>query len=217
MFITVSCMQDPLSDPSYDLALRILSYFIMLFPSIDVISIYPLIVLTMVNNTYIVVFGKDSAQASKAWTSFFVLLVMKFIAALLPILVAMAVSNLVIVLKYAGLMAFFLAFFIPTCLQLRSQWVCKQTFANVLDTPHSHELQESSSTEQFSPDPATRETHRLISTPLRKSSDLYMTPYSNVFSYWPVVLVIGVLEVFLFVLAISGLFLSNTKRSIIES
>ena len=206
-----------MSDPSYDPALRILSYFILLFPSVDVISIYPLIVLTMVNNTYIVVFGKDSAQASKAWTSFFVLLVMKFIAALLPILVAMAVSNLVIVLKFTGLMAFFLAFFIPTCLQLRSQWVCKQMFANALDTIHGRELQEISSTENLSMESTVNETHRLISTSQRKSSDLYMTPYSNVFSYWPVVLVIGVLEVFLFFLAISGLFLSNTKRSIIES
>ena len=37
----------------------------MLFPSIDVISVYPLFILTVINNVYIVLFGRDSAQAKR--------------------------------------------------------------------------------------------------------------------------------------------------------
>ena len=97
------------------------------------ISIYPLIVLTMVNNLYIVVFGKDSAEASKTWKTFFFLLVMKFTAALLPIIVALAVSNLVTVLKFTGLAGIFLAFFFPTLLEISSEWVCRKKFAHFLN------------------------------------------------------------------------------------
>ena len=115
-----------------NVALKVLSYYIILFPSLDVVSVYPLLVLTIVNNLYTVIFCKDTSQVTNSWGTFFVRLLLKFIVSLAPILVAMAISNLFVVLNYAGLMGFFICYFTPTFLQLRSQWVCKQTFSNVV-------------------------------------------------------------------------------------
>ena len=53
---------------------------------------------------------------------------MKFVVAFLPICIALFVSNLVYVLKYAGLAGFFIVLFFPIVFQLSSQWVCYRTF-----------------------------------------------------------------------------------------
>ena len=189
--------------------LRLVSYFIMIFPSVDVVSIYPLVVLTMVNNLYIVVFGKDSAEASKTWKTFFILLVMKFIAALCPIVVALAVSNLVKVLTFTGLAGIFLAFFFPTLLQISSEWVCRKKFGHFLRQRNGnssvHELQETSS--HASRDTPDHEDNPLIPYQKMESSSIYMTPYSNIFSHWPVVMAIGIVELAILVLAMLGIFL----------
>ena len=193
----------------FNLSLRILSYYIILFPSIDVISVYPLVVLTMVDNIYTVFFGRDSTQAPKTWKTFFIRMGMKFVAAILPIFVAMAVSNLVTVLKFAGLMGFFICFFIPTILQLSSQYVCNKTFKPALLSNQHETLQDTS----FSPDEMSgnsSESAPLISSQV-KSSDLYMTPYSTIFSYWPAVVVIGIVGAMLFGLTVSSLFFHPSK------
>ena len=39
-----------------------------------------------------------------------------------------------------------------------------------------------------------------------KPSALYMTPYSNIFSYWPAVVVIGVVDIVMCVLAVASFF-----------
>ena len=202
--------QDPLTHLPYDLALRILSYYIILFPSIDVISVYPLVVLTMVNNLYTVVFGKDLTQAPKTWSTFFIRMAMKLIAALLPILVAMAVSNLVTVLKFAGLIGFFVCFFVPTLLQLSSQWVCKKRFKASLGL--QHELEDSahpSSNATSGVESDSDEKALLMSSSQVKPSALYMTPYSTIFSYWPAVVVIGGVGVVLFLLTVASLPFKN--------
>ena len=193
----------------FNLSLRILSYYIILFPSIDVISVYPLVVLTMVDNIYTVFFGRDSTQAPKTWKIFFIRMGMKFVAAILPIFVAMAVSNLVTVLKFAGLLGFFICFFIPTILQLSSQYVCNKTFKPALLSNQHDTLQDTS----FSPDEMSgnsSESAPLISSQV-KSSDLYMTPYSTIFSYWPAVVVIGIVGAMLFGLTVSSLFFHPSK------
>ena len=182
------------------MSLRILSYYILLFPSVDVISIFPLSVLNMVNNVHVAIIGKDTADSGKTWCSFIIILVMKFFAGLLPILVAMAVSNLVTVLKYTGLISFFLCFLVPIVLHLRSQWVCKKTFQKALNT--SFALQDSSVSNDTKPriiQPDTGERAMLVKSPSSvKSTDLYMTPYSSFLSYWPVVAATSVVCVAMF-------------------
>ena len=86
----------------------------------------------MVNNIYTVVLGKDTTQ-HKGWYYTLIHLGMKFLAASLPIDVSLFVANLVFVTKYAGLTGFFLCFYFPILLQLRSQWVCQKMFSHTLN------------------------------------------------------------------------------------
>ena len=198
-------IQDPLKYPQYDLGLRIFSYYIILFPSVDVITAYPLAVLLVVNNIYMGLFGKDSAEASKSWRPFIILIFMKFLVSLVPILVALAVSNLVTVLKYSGFSSFFHIFVIPIVLQLSSQWVCYKTFKRALQS--NYDLRDSSSNGHMT----TEEKTQLIqssSSPV-KASGLYMTPYSSMFSHWPTVAIVAVVSVILFGLTLSSLFNTN--------
>ena len=204
-------MQDPLTHPSYNLALRVLSYYIILFPSVDVISPFTLNVTTMVNNLFVVFVGKDSAQASESLASFIVLLLMKFVIALLPILVAMGVSNLVTVFRYAGFVSFILNLFLPNLLQLRSQWVCRKTFQTLgskFVSPKPSSSQVDSGKNRIR---SETEGSPLLITSLSRASHsaYYMTPYSNLFSYWPAVVVIGGVDMMLFILTLAGFFLPS--------
>ena len=102
-----------LSEPPYSLSLRILSYYIILFPSIDVT--YPISVLNITNNAFVGILGKDTAGVMKSRHSYLLILTIKFFSALTPILIAMAVSNLVTVFKYVGLVGFVIGFVVPIC------------------------------------------------------------------------------------------------------
>ena len=86
----------------------------------------------MVNNIYTVVLGQDTTQ-HKGWRYTLIHLGMKFLAAILPIGVSFFVANLVFVTKYAGLIGFFICFYFPIVLQLRSQWFCQKMFSHILN------------------------------------------------------------------------------------
>ena len=78
-----------------------------------------------------IICGRDTSRKSKHPTRDCVLhYVIKFISASLPIVAALFVSNLVYVLKYAGITGFFICFLFPTALQLRSIWVCSKEFSD---------------------------------------------------------------------------------------
>ena len=175
--------------PPFNLSLRILSYVILLVPNVYIISGYVIVIIVVSGNIYTVLTGKDSADASKLW--FVLLLVIKFVYTLVPILVAMGVSNLVSILKFLGALVIFYNFVIPLLLQLTSQRLCYKTFWQILQS--SYDLNDSS-----------HENSRLV--PSVKPSDLYMTPYSNIFSHWPVVAVIGVMTVLIFVFTVMSSF-----------
>ena len=206
----------------------------------DVISAFPITVLTLVNNLFVVVVGKDTAQARKSWPSYIVYILMKFLASLLPILVAMAVSNLVTVLKYTGFLALLLTLFIPAMLQLSSQWACWKTFKPILEANYqpegssishvdsdkaqpdteegSHvdsdkaqpEAEERSHVDSDKAQPDTEERSLLIrSSSQVKPSALYMTPYSHIFSYWPVVVILIAVYVVMLALTVTSFFFSH--------
>ena len=141
---------------------------------------------------------------------------MKFIAAILPIGIALFVSNLVIDLNYAGIIGFFIAFFLSCVLQLSSQWVCQKTFCYLLDETNNslHDSSQNSSLVikektplLLNPNNKTSQTtfesncEFLFTT---KKSVLYKTPYSMFFSY-PVVLVIGFFSTLTLVFTIASL------------
>ena len=181
--------------PPFSLSLRILSYVILLVPNVYIISAYAIVVLVVSNNIYTVLTGKDSADASKLW--FVLLLVIKFVYTLAPIVVAMGVSNLVTVLKFLGVLVIFYDYVIPLLLQLTSQRLCYKTFEQILQS--SYDLPESST------NGGSQESSRLVPSSV-KPSDLYMTPYSNIFSHWPVVAVLGVMTLLMFVFTVMSSF-----------
>jgi len=102
--------------------LRALSYYLILFPSLDVCSAYPLLVHAITNNIYTVFMGQDTTEKPKYRFDPILRLLLRFFAAIIPILAALGISNLVYVLKYAGLFGFGICFFFPTALQLQSIW-----------------------------------------------------------------------------------------------
>ena len=53
-------MQLPTTGSGNHLGLRILAYYLIFFPSLDVMSAYPLVVHVLVNNIYIIITGRDT-------------------------------------------------------------------------------------------------------------------------------------------------------------
>ncbi len=164
-------------------------------------SAYPLVVHAITNNIYTVVFGRDSSKTAKhrfGRYDLLIQLVLRFIVALIPIVAALFVSNLVQVLKYAGIMGFGICFFFPTALQLQSQRVCKKLFGVSFVDIQGEQAQE------IQP----KEKAPLVSLQDKgEARSLYLTPYSNRLLSHPVtVCVLGFIGVVLFVLAIASLF-----------
>lgn len=219
-------MQSKYTSADHSLALRILAYYLLLFPSLDVVSAYPLMVHTVVNNLYIIITGRDTSAKipSKRKLDFILRLVLRLIVGILPILAALGVANLVYVLKYAGLMGFNICFFFPTVLQWRSMSVCKRKFApSHISVSGSHTKDE----EQKSLLPASSATsaiiftagqHSLLSTKQlvagKKDKSQYMTPYSSVvFSHPIAVILVGVVGGCLFILTVASLGVHPSKLS----
>lgn len=195
------------SAPGNSPQLRALSYYLILFPSLDVTSAYPLVVHTIVNNIYMVLMGHDTTEKPKYSCDCAIRLTLKFLAAALPIVAALFVSNLVYVLKYAGLIGFGMCFFFPTLLQLQSQRVCKRVFGPLFLLAQEANSQQEGRT-------GGKGRAEKESTPLLSNQDeggvkgraVYMTPYSGrVLSHPVTVVIIGSVGVVLFVLAIAGL------------
>ena len=187
--------------------LRALSYYLILFPSLDVCSAYPLVVHTIVNNVYTVLMGQDTTEKPKYSYDCAIRLIIKFIAAAVPIVAALFVSNLVYVLKYAGLIGFGMCFFFPTALQLQSQRVCKRLFS-----PLFLSAQQGTSYMRQNGDNGTTEKETAPLLSVQKDRDgfegraVYMTPYSSrILSHPVTVVILGSVGTVLFVLALAGL------------
>ena len=191
------------------MAIKIISYVIVLFPSLDVCTVFPLVILVIINNIYMVVFGRDSSEDS-SWRSFFIRLVMKLTIASMAILVAVGISNLIIILEYSGLVTFLTALITPCLLQLRSQWVCHKMFGKESEKQPSHELNELSHKTvagSGDSDPLLPQDtlHGLTPTCCSKR-DYYTTPYSNFLSHPVVVVLVGIVMVVCFLLSVASLF-----------
>jgi hypothetical protein len=197
-------------------AVRALSYYLVLFPSIDVTSAYPLVVHTISNNIYTTLFCRDTSRKSKTPKLDFLLqLLIKFVSAVLPIAAALFVSNLVYVLKYAGLTGFFISFFFPTALQLSSIWKCSKIFPPhppPSDGGHSqkiplkgqkriYDLQSGSLVADAKPVPTVS-----VGSRLSQVFASYRTPYSHrILSHPVAVVAIGAVGVILFLLTLASL------------
>ena len=130
LVVLSACMQGNLVNPDNPMYLRIISYCVIFIP-VSAFASFPLNAHPMVNNIYTVVMGHDTSKSPRNIRYRLLLLMLRFLAATIPVLLACGVSNLVTVRRYSGPLAFAITIFFPTALQLQSIWVCKKTFQGV--------------------------------------------------------------------------------------
>ena len=114
-------------------ALRVMSYYIIFFPSLDVSSAFPLINVTIANNLFIMIMGVDTSQANTVRYGRLVKISLRVVCAIIPITAALFATNLVFIVKYGGILGLTMCYFFPIALQLKSQYKCFLVFGNQLN------------------------------------------------------------------------------------
>ena len=198
-------MQVKLAEPCNSPQLRVLSYYILLFPSLQATSIFPLHIHLIASNIYSVFLGPGTCKRQHKcdWA---LKSLIKVFAAVIPISAAFGISNLVRVVQYGGITGFVLGFIFPTALQLQSIRVCKKTFLNhdvktVTADPTENKL---SSTAEIT---GAQVFHSSQGRKPQGDASLYMTPYSTrILSHPTAVLIIGTIGGLLFLLSVAGVF-----------
>ena len=200
MFILFYVLQVGLAHNSPSTALRVMSYYIVLFPSLDVCSAYPLTVFALSNNLFVCFTGCDTTELNKHKYGRLILIALRLVTSTLPIVGALFIANLVYIVTYAGLLGLCICFLFPIMLQLRSQYVCHKTFGEVF-TGVSSQL----SVGEELPLMAGR---RCRTSGLRWRVKTYYTPYSNIFSHPFIVVLFGVVALVTCGLVIASLTVS---------
>ena len=171
-----------------------MSYYIILFPSLDVSSAFPLINVTIANNLYIMIMREDTTQASRRRYGRLVKMILRILCAFIPIFAALFITNLVFIVSYAGLLGLTMCYFFPIALQLKSQYKCYIVFSK---TNQQSEVSLSSSA-------TIEDVHRpLLLREARKENKAkssrwwnpaYSTPYATVFSHPISVMIFAVMS-----------------------
>ena len=115
----------------HSMLLRVYSYFVVIFPSLDVLSAYPLGAIIMANMVEYLFTGNPRVQSGR-----FFVTVNRFVWATLPLICSVYLSDLVELDKFAGLPAFCAAFIFPAFLQWRSVKMCQNRFGTSI-TPYT--------------------------------------------------------------------------------
>eukprot|EP00002_Diphylleia_rotans_P040766 TRINITY_DN9749_c0_g1_i2.p1 TRINITY_DN9749_c0_g1~~TRINITY_DN9749_c0_g1_i2.p1 ORF type:complete len:482 (+),score=82.13 TRINITY_DN9749_c0_g1_i2:70-1515(+) len=110
----------------------ILSYLIVLFPALDVLSAFPLSAITLSNNLREVIEG-DGGPMSK-----YRKIGLRLLSSIPPVLGAMAIRDISIILRYVGIFGFVINFVAPALLQIESTKTCKRAFPEHPNTPFTH-------------------------------------------------------------------------------
>lgn len=234
-FVTINVllplfMQSRLTGPGNPTALRVFSFYLIFFPSLDVCSAFPLVLQATTNNLYCLLTGRDTSEEAKNKYDWLLRLFLRLIVAVLAILAAFGIANLVRVLKYGGLVGFGV-FGFPALLQFQSIRVCKKLFGAFLATrKESLDMSTLKQEQRRDSDDGkggvenSTEVAPLIAaddTKDVKETSLYMTPYSNPILSHPIAaLVIGVMIIIFFLLTVFSLFVQpvpETGRCIVSS
>ena len=185
------------------IALKVLSYYIILFPSLDVMTAYPLGNTAVANNVYTMITGKDSNDDKRRYAKL-ALLGLKFVCSIIPLALAFAVSNLLDVVQYAGLLGFTVGFLFPAMVQFASQYHCMKIFEN---TPNGI-----NSGDEVTPLLGHRWLGGLTSASLWKrwwltwKNPAYWTPHSTIISHPISVAIVCVICLLLFGLSVGSFF-----------
>ena len=203
---------------------KIVSYFIILFPSLDIISAYPLVVTTLANNVYLVLMRRDTSESVLNWKDRVGKLIFRLFFAFIPLIGALFISNLVTVLNFAGLFAFAMLFFLPILCQFQSKRLCKKQIEDFREedvhtllgqeTPRAPSQGTESHISDQTVSPA-RYYSPLRVGPLKKYNFKEMllkiearTPYSGWYSCNLVVVVVCLVAVVCFILALASVIYS---------
>ena len=174
------------------------------------------------NNIYCLLTGRDTSEEAKHRYDWLLLLLLRLSFAVVSILAAFGIANLVQVLKYGGLASFCVLLF-PAFLQFQSIRVCKKLFVAVVATkkesfpmskvtPESGASSDDGKGKGSQPESGTEAAPLLSVQDLVKESTLYMTPYSNrILSHPIAVVVIGTSMALLTLLAVISLFIHPQK------
>ena len=178
-----------------------MAYYIVLFPSLDVCSAYPLGVITLSNNIFILFTGSDSTQLDKHKYGKLMLITLRLVCAVLPIIGSLFIANLVFIVKYAGLLGLFICYFFPIVLQLRSQYVCYKTFGTTLVPTHPLPVNEEL--------PLLAGSRKVKSSGFGWKEEAYYTPYSTMFSHPIIVVTFAIITMISCGLVITSLIVSQ--------
>jgi len=183
-----------------------MSYYIILFPSLDVSSAFPLINVTIANNLYIMIMGVDTTQTNRRKYSRLIKIALRVICAVIPIFAALFVTNLVFIVSYAGLLGLTMCYFFPIALQLKSQYKCYIVFYDSY-CQDDMSLSSNAPNEDEHQPLLLRQAQR--EDALRSSwwwqNPAYSTPYATIFSHPISVMVFAVLSCFACGFAIASL------------
>jgi len=174
-----------------------MAYYIVLFPSLDVCSAYPLGVITISNNIFILLSGSDTTLLYQHKYGKLMLITLRLVCAVLPIIGSLFIANLVFIIKYAGLLGLFICYFFPIVLQLRSQYVCHQTFNSAIPDHHLPVNEEL---------PLLAGSRNVKNSGLGWKEETYYTPYSTVFSHPIIVVIFAVVTMIICGLVVTSLF-----------
>ena len=122
---------EDLTGSEYSVALRALSYFIVLFPSLDACSGYPITVLVMADTVESAFINDPRHMPNRVTRP-----VHRFVWAMIPIICSVFMTNVLDLNKYAGLAGFFVVFWFPPLLQYRSKEVSRKLLLSET-TPYS--------------------------------------------------------------------------------
>ena len=174
-----------------------------MLPSIYVCLNYPLNIEPIASNIYSVFFRKDTCKKGNNRCDWTLTSLIKLFAAIVPIIIAYFVSNLVEVLVYSGLPGFILGFVFPAVLQLQSTRVCKKVFSVLLTEKTTSSMKDMDS------HTSAEVVCSLQDKKPKKESSLYMTPYSTrILSHPVAVTILGSLGVIFFLVTIASTILS---------
>ena len=163
----------------------------------SIISTYPIVVYFTSNNIYLVLMGKDTSQKTST-RDWMVLVLIKAIFGVLPLIVALFVSNLIYINKYSGLVAFLMSALFPGVLQLTSQRKCAKVFggkregvADSEQTPSTGLEMDTIKSEEGAPlmEGEKADSEKKEASP-REKETVYMTPYSLPVLSHPIVTVV---------------------------
>eukprot|EP00118_Oscarella_pearsei_P014556 m.125378 g.125378 ORF g.125378 m.125378 type:complete len:545 (+) comp37872_c0_seq2:145-1779(+) len=162
----------------HSLALRIFSYIVVIFPSFDVCSGFPLAV-AILSNAIHSLLGHDSSTSHELESNT-TRMVYRAVCAALPLIGACFITNFSVLLRYEGLLTFALFFLFPALVHYSSSVACRKTFGL---PPGKSSVKVKTISYNFYGDGGKEDDSKEV--------DYRITPYSTVFSgLWMVPVVV---------------------------